>query len=135
MIETLQEYLKRYNWDFVNIEENIILTGFSDENDLSYPITLSVRDDIITIMCAFQANASILAQNIENLLLLLRFNFSWPLAKIGLDDEGAIMLAVDLPIYGLSFEAFTIGMDILSETAQMLTAELSQIKVFTEKQD
>ena len=134
MIGTLQEYLKRYNWDFVNIEANIILTGFSDENDFSYPITVSVREDIITMVCAFQANASTLAENIEKLLLLLRFNFSWPLAKIGLDDEGAIMLAVDLPSYGLSYEAFAIGLDILSETVQMLTAELPELKVISEEQ-
>jgi hypothetical protein len=94
---------------------------------MSYPVTLSVKEDVISFTVTFRADTAAITQNASIQTLLLRFNFAWPMVKIGLDEEFSVVLALDLPRKAITYDAFALGLDIFSDTAQMLADELSEV--------
>lgn len=135
MMDKRQEYVESYGWEYVIIDEKNILTGFSDKSKMSYPVLISSREEIVTITCTFQIKSDILIEFVDKLILLLRFNFYWPLVKVGLDDDGFVVLALDLPISGLTYDSFEFALDVFTETAQMLVAELPELSISAEIDD
>lgn len=127
MIETLKTFLREYGWDSELVEENVLLTGFVDENEFAYPITISIKGELIITQCEFQTVTGALDSNVEVLRSLLNFNYILPMVKIGLDEANAIILAVDMPYHGLAYESFVVGMNFLVEVAQMLPEELGDV--------
>lgn len=127
MIDRLQEYLHQYKWTFEEVNENTLLTGFVDTDEFTYPITISVKNDIITMLITFQSDGEKLSSTNELLLLMLRLNFAWPIVKLGLDEDFEIILALDLYNSNVDYNTFAFGLDILTETAQTLVYELGDV--------
>jgi hypothetical protein len=127
VIDTLQEYLERYEWIFEKIDKDTLLTGFVNAEGFTYPLTISLKEDIVTLMITVQSYGEKLSTANEILLLMLHFNFAWPMVKVGLDESFTIVLAIDLYQIGINYNTFAFALDILTETAQMLTGELREV--------
>lgn len=127
MMDELEEYMKRYGWTFERVEADALISGFLDESGAVYPLVVSLHSDLVSLQVAFRLSDPNFMHDAETFRTMLRLNYIWPLAKIGIDDAGGVVVAEDLPQEGLNYRAFALALDILAETAQIFASEFSTI--------
>lgn len=124
---SISGYLKRYGWDYEVKDEKTLLSGFTVDQEHSYPVTITQSGGFVSMAVGFVLDADILGQRPELASLMLRLNATWPLAKLGLVEERTLLVTVDLPDRELSYAAFETGLDVLCETAQAFAEEFQSI--------
>lgn len=129
MMDTLQEYMKQYGWTFEAVDADTLISGFQDDSGAVYPLVVSLHRDLVSLQVAFKITEDSLVNDAKTLRSMLRLNCIWPLAKIGIDDVGGVVVAEDLPQDALNYQAFALALDILAETAQMFADEFSSLMV------
>lgn len=127
MMDKLEEYMQQYGWTFERVETDTLISGFLDDSGAVYPLVVSLHSDLVSLQVEFKLSNDSFVRDAETLRIMLRFNCIWPLAKIGIDDAGRVVVAEDLPQEGLNYQAFALSLDILAETAQMFAGEFSSI--------
>lgn len=127
MLEKIETFLKQYGWDFKLEADGKFLTGFTNDNNNWYPLLISQKDELLTLTTSFQLDLEKAQSDFQWAILSLRFNFAWPMVKIGLDDDFGLVLSLDLLSSSLDSEGFSFCMDVFVETAQMLTTEFEDI--------
>lgn len=127
LIDELEEYMKQYGWTFEKVGSDTLISGFLDDSGAVYPLAVSLHSDLVSLQVTFELSDDSFVHNAEILRTMLRLNWIWPLAKIGIDDVGGVVVAEDLPQEGLNYQAFALSLDILAETAQMFAGEFSSI--------
>ncbi|MGC8780622.1 MAG: YbjN domain-containing protein [Anaerolineae bacterium] len=129
LIDELEEYMKQYGWTFERVGPDTLISGFLDDSGAVYPLVVSLHSDLVSLQVTFGLSDDSFGHDVETLRTMLRLNCIWPLAKIGIDDAGGVVVAEDLPQEGLNYQSFALSLDILAETAQMFSAEFSSIIV------
>jgi len=127
MLEKIENFIKQYGWAYKIEEDGKLLTGFTDSDGNGYPLLISLKDELVSLTTSFQLESEKTQDNSEWAILLLRFNYAWPMVKMGLDDDFTLVLSLDLLSSELSFEGFSFCLDVFVETAQMLTRELAEM--------
>lgn len=127
MMDELEEYMKQYGWTFERVGADTLISGFLDDSGAVYPLVVSLHSDLVSLQVAFRLSDANFMHDAETFRAMLRLNYIWPLAKIGIDDAGGVVVAEDLPQEGLNYQAFALSLDILAETAQMFAEEFSTI--------
>ena len=127
MFDKIENYLTQYDWVYKSEEDGRLLTGFSDSNGNGYPVLISLKDELLSLTTSFQLDLEKKNQDFDWAILVLRFNYAWPMVKIGLDDDFRLVLSLDLLANSLDFNGFSFGLDVFVETAQMLALEVENV--------
>jgi hypothetical protein len=117
-IQVLENHLTTYGWASQRLEDGSLLTGFGDEGTRAYAITIVAGDQMVTLTIAFELDDLFVDQ--KTLWAFLSLNGILPWAKLAVDAEHSLLLAVDCPVEALSYPVFSLALDLLSSTAQLL---------------
>jgi len=127
MLDKLETFLKQYGWEYKLDADGKFLTGFTDENGNGYPLIISSKDELVTLTTSIELDLEKTQGESQWAVLLLRFNYAWPMVKMGLDDDFRLVLSLDLLSKSLDYGGFSFSLDVFIETAQMLTKEFEEI--------
>jgi hypothetical protein len=112
-IETLGGFFEQYGWEYEGHEGQLLVTGFRGKSGI-FRIFVQVADDWVFFAVApFIPRPSPECRN-RLLRFLMRLNYEMSLAKISVDDEGDIVLSVEIWARDLRFEGFAEALDVLS---------------------
>lgn len=121
-LDALEAFLTQYGWCCERLGDDAIVTGFADEQDRRYAISLAAGEKVVTMTTAFQLDELFVDEKM--LWTFLEFSGALPWAKLGADAEHNLLLAVDCPLEGLSYKAFALAMDTMCDAAQLLVDKL-----------
>lgn len=116
-VEDIAAFFDTYGWQFDRPSEGLFRTGFLGDSG-HYEIWIRVTEEWIY----FTINPFFAAPEGEELgahvlRLLLRANHDLNLAKLALDEDGDVLLAVELPRTGFSYSHFADALTALSHYA------------------
>lgn len=115
-------YFETYGWDFRQEGEGLFRTGFVGDVG-HFDVWLRVTEDWVFFsiqpyvpLCNGQPHGT------EVLQLLLHANHELSLAKFALDEDGDLVLAVELPVKGFRYSHFSDALTALSHYADLFHA-------------
>jgi len=111
--EIVSEFLKQYGWEYETDEEEFLVTGFRGETG-TFRIFIQVDDAWVILAIVPFTPAPVSGCRDRLCRFLLRLNYEINLAKVGVDDEGDVVLLVEMRSEGLCFEDFAGALDALS---------------------
>lgn len=122
--EMIEEYFERYQWSFTRSSENTWITGVRTSVS-SFRIFLRLTEHWVY----FVINPFVVAPpNQEDRLRvyyhILRLNLDMSMAKFGLDSDGDIFLAVELPTENFQYSHFSDALNGISHHAERLYSEV-----------
>jgi len=112
--ETIEQYFEQYGWSYQRADENTFRTGFrGDVSSFVIYVRLTKNWVYFTIVPFVVAPKE--AECKRKLYQhLLRLNYEINLAKFGVDSDGDIVLAVELPREKLDYNEFSDALGALS---------------------
>ncbi len=116
-VDDIADYFHTYGWQFDRPSEGLFRTGFVGDSG-HYEIWIRVTEAWIyfTISPFFAAEEGQELAS-EVLRLLLHANHELNLAKFALDEDGDVLLVVELPRAGFSYSHFADALTALSHYA------------------
>ncbi|MCB9437742.1 MAG: YbjN domain-containing protein [Anaerolineales bacterium] len=122
--EMIEEYFERYQWSFTRSSENTWITGVRTSVS-SFRIFLRLTEHWVY----FVINPFVVAPpNQEDRLRvyyhILRLNLDMSMAKFGLDSDGDVFLAVELPTENFQYSHFSDALNGISHHAERLYSEV-----------
>ncbi|MBZ0320789.1 MAG: YbjN domain-containing protein [Anaerolineae bacterium] len=122
--ETIEEYFSRYEWSYTRSSENTWITGVRTSVS-SFRIFIRLSEHWIY----FVINPFVVAPpNAEDRLRfyyhVLRLNLDMNMAKFGLDSDGDLFLAVELPTENFGYSHFADALNGVSHHAERLYSEV-----------
>jgi hypothetical protein len=141
--ETIASYLEQYGWSCERVDDAHFATGFRSQAGDSFPVyvTLGLSWVFFAISPFVQAPKD---ARCEGGLYrhLLRLSQRMNMAKFGVDSDGDVILAVELPREHLDYGEFADALNALSvyadqvfATVQALASDPTAVSSFTEEQD
>lgn len=132
-LQTLQEYLARYGWEYQTDDEaGALVTGFLDSQGRNFAIVISVSDSFVLFSLPYAALPIDPEPQNRVLTQLLELNFAWPIVKLGLDHEREIAVVTEFPVEGLTYDHFAMGVDLLTEAVEQLQERVPNLVVRVE---
>jgi hypothetical protein len=126
MTADIPAFFERYEWSCTQVDEAIWLSSFASERDEDFDLYVARSEDWIHFAVS-PLTPHPQAECREALYTaLLRLNGSIRLVRLGVDDEGDIVLLADLPIAVVDFAAFAATLDTLVNYTQQLAHELTR---------
>lgn len=124
-VDDIAEFFQTYGWHFERPSDGLFRTGFVGDSG-HYEIWIRITDDWIyfTISPFFAAAEGEVSAAV--LTLLLRANHDLNLAKFALDEDGDVVLAVELPRAGFSYSHFADALTALSHYADQWRAPFEE---------
>ena len=120
-IDNLETFFKRYGWEYQLTEDpKVVLSGFAAAEDHSFAVILSLSDQFVVFMTPYEELPAAVVQRKEFLAQLLHLNFSWPVAKLSLDDDDTLIISVEFSQDSFDYEHFAMGLDMLTEAVEEL---------------
>lgn len=122
MVQTIavSSLLDGYGWKYGPIEQGL-LTGFVGADGSLYGVTILPSEAVTSLTVSLEVDT--LFVNEETLTLLLNLNAQLAWVKVGVvPDADILIVGVDCPNDGLNESTLAQAIDLLSETAQMVTA-------------
>ena len=117
--EEIPEYFQAYGWQFERSAEGVYRTGFVGDTG-HYEIWVRVTDQWVYFVINPYVNRSEDHEHGEEVLsLLLQANHEVNLAKFALDEEGDVLLAVELPSESFGYSHFADALTALSHYADL----------------
>lgn len=113
--ETIHEYFDRYDWTY-DYEESIQTwhTGFRGKAS-NFNVFVHLSENWIIFSIAPFVNRPEEPRCRENLhAYLLKLNYVINMAKFSIDDDGDVVLTVELPTEGFTYSDFSDGLNAVS---------------------
>lgn len=115
--QDIEDYFDRYGWSFSRIKDETWQTGFRG-NVSSFRIMVQLTDDwVYLVINPFVVGPQQPEKRLKLYHHLLRLNQAINMAKFGIDRDGDVFLAVELPTEGFTYSHFKDGLDALSHYA------------------
>lgn len=135
-IVDFRNHFRQYGWAFEEPEESadLMLTGFVDSQERSFAIVITLSETFVTFALPYAPLPSE-GRWCESLEQMMRLNYEWPIAKLSLDEEKALLVSVELPRDGLVYEHFVIALDLLVEAVETLAEQLPDVIPEREDED
>lgn len=120
-------FFNTYGWDFEPAGEGLFRTGFVGDTG-HYEVWIRVTEAWVffTIQPFVERRAG-RAHGLETLRLLLSANHEASMAKLTLDEEGDVVLTVELPCDGFAYLHFADALSALSHYADVLRPRFDEV--------
>jgi hypothetical protein len=116
--EDIAGFFDLYGWRYERESEGLFRTGFVGESG-HYEIWLRISDDWIYFTINPFVHPPEGGLTDEQLRLLLRTNHDLNLAKLAVDEEGDVLLTVEMPRVGFRYSHFADALTALSHYADL----------------
>jgi hypothetical protein len=110
--ETVKVFLDTYGWKYEEINQDTILSGFAGESS-EFTMIVKISENWVVLSVAPLVERPKPECRINTLLYLASLNFHATLAKFSADENGHIVLTVELPVQGLTQDTFLIALEAL----------------------
>lgn len=118
-VEHIPSYFHAYGWNFERAGEGLFRTGFIGDTG-QYEIWVRVTDQwIYFAINPFLERPEGREHGERVLSLMLKANHELNMAKFSLDEEGDVLLSVELPAESFSYSHFADALTALSHYADM----------------
>jgi hypothetical protein len=122
--QQIEEFFNRYGWSFTRDSEDTWVTGVRTEVS-AFRIMVRLTEHWVF----FIINPLVVAplRNSDRLRVYyhaLRYNLDMNFAKLGLDSDGDLFIAIELPTENFAYSHFVDSLDGLSHHASIIYAEL-----------
>ena len=115
--DDIAEYFDSYGWGYVRAEPTVYRTAFTGETG-RYDVWLKVTDTwVFFCINPFVRKPTGEPHGVGTLQAVLRANHEVNLAKFAVDDEGDLLLSVELPAEGFCYTHFCDALTALSHYA------------------
>lgn len=122
--ETIEEYFERYEWSYNRTSDNTWVTGVRTQV-ASFRIFIRITDNwIYFVINPYVVSPSDIGGRLRVYFTILRYNLDMNMAKFGLDSDGDLFLAVELPTENFMFSHFADALNGLSHYAEKLYSEI-----------
>ena len=113
--QTIREFFERYNWEAdYDGNTDTWLTGFRGDTS-NFSVLVHLTENWLYFIISPFVNAPRQDFCTRRLYThLLRLNHAMNLSKFSVDDEGDVVLTVELPTESLDYSEFADGLDALS---------------------
>lgn len=125
-LRKLESAFNRYGWAYELLDSNTIVSGFQGEAQV-FQIFVRTSDNwVYFILLPFVSEPKIESKS-QLFEHLLRLNYEMNLVKAGIDEDGDIFLAVELPVSDLDYQHFCDALDALSYYADKYYLQTSNL--------
>lgn len=122
--ETIEEYFSRYEWSYTRSSENTWITGVRTSVS-SFRIFIRLSEHwIYFVINPFVVAPPTLEDRLRLYYHVLRLNLDMNMAKFGLDSDGDLFLAVELPTENFVYSHFADALNGVSHHAERLYSEV-----------
>ncbi len=122
--ETIDEYFQRYSWTYTRSSENTWITGVRTSVS-SFRIFIRMSEHwIYFVINPFVVSPPNPEDRMRVYYHILRLNLDMNMAKFGLDSDGDIFLAVELPTENFTYSHFADALNGISHHAERLYSEV-----------
>ena len=116
MLENLgqtERYFAEYGWVYAQIDTETLFSGLQGETS-TFQIFIKFDDNWVYFILLPFINKPRPEYQEKIYAHLLQLNYEMNMVKAGIDEDGDIFLAVELPASDLDFEHFSAALDALS---------------------
>jgi hypothetical protein len=125
--EELAQYFEKYGWRFEQRRHDLLRTGFFGQSG-SFEVWVRLTEHwVFFIINPYVTRTESQVFDADMLRLILESNQRINLAKFGLDDEGDVVLSVDMPVTGFNYQRFEDALTALSHYADMFHHEFAAV--------
>lgn len=122
--ELIEEYFQRYQWSYTRSSENTWITGVRTTVS-SFRIFIRVSEHwIYFVINPFVVSPPDDDDRLRLYYHILRMNLDMNMAKFGIDSDGDIFLAVELPTESFEYSHFSDALNGISHHAERLYSEV-----------
>lgn len=122
--EIIEEYFQRYSWSYTRSSENTWITGVRTSVS-SFRIFIRMSEHwIYFVINPFVVSPPNVEDRMRVYYHILRLNLDMNMAKFGLDGDGDIFLAVELPTENFEYSHFADALNGISHHAERLYSEV-----------
>ena len=122
--ETIEEYFSRYSWSYTRSSENTWITGVRTSVS-SFRIFIRLSEHwVYFVINPFTVTPPNPDDRLRVYYHVLRLNLDMNMAKFGLDSDGDIFLAVELPTENFDYSHFADALNGISHHAERLYSEV-----------
>ncbi|MBI5929134.1 MAG: YbjN domain-containing protein [Chloroflexi bacterium] len=122
--ETIEEYFSRYEWSYTRSSENTWITGVRTSVS-SFRIFIRLSEHwIYFVINPFVVAPPAPEDRLRFYYHVLRLNLDMNMAKFGLDSDGDLFLAVELPTENFVYSHFADALNGISHHAERLYSEV-----------
>lgn len=122
--ETIEEYFRQYSWSYTRSSENTWITGVRTAVS-SFRIFIRMSEHwIYFVINPFVVSPPNPEDRVRVYYHILRLNLDMNMAKFGLDGDGDIFLAVELPTENFEYSHFADALNGISHHAERLYSEV-----------
>jgi len=108
-----EQYFEEYGWVYEKIDTETLVSGFQGET-LTFQIFIKSDDSWVYFVLLPFINEPQPEYQEKIYAHLLQLNYEMNMVKAGIDEDGDIFLAVELPASDLDYEHFSDALDALS---------------------
>lgn len=112
LIETIKGFLDKYGWKYDGLSDNTIVSGFMGEKS-KFTLFVKADDDWLILSISPFVGGLKPECSVNIFKYLAQLNFHATLVKFSVDDKNNILLTVELPANGLTFESFVTSLEAL----------------------
>lgn len=135
MIEDVITYLQNRQWEFQQLDDNTIATGFSSPlpngADHGFPLFFMVIEDrlqdsylrLTIVPYVDKPEGGFTGLMTE---FICNMNHNIPLAKLAIDEEGDLEFMIDIPKAELTAQKINLSIQLLADYASMYLSDLVQ---------
>lgn len=113
-IEQIEEYIKQYGWQY---EKKVDGTWYFiiEIGEIKFPIIMKCSENWFLVSCVkLYTLPKSKGSKRRVVKRLLELNRELKMAKIGIDDEGDVVMSVEYPIKNMSYSEFRDSLDALT---------------------
>ncbi len=122
--DIIEEYFRQYSWSYTRSSENTWITGVRTAVS-SFRIFIRMSEHwIYFVINPFVVSPPDPAERMRVYYHILRLNLDMNMAKFGLDGDGDIFLAVELPTENFEYSHFADALNGISHHAERLYSEV-----------
>lgn len=114
--ESLGSFFETYGWKYERKDTTIFRTGFAGDTG-HYDVWLKVTEDWVYFAINPYVPRPAGGHGTDTLQAMLRANHELNLAKFAMDDDGDLLLAVELPNEGFCYAHFSDALTALAHYA------------------
>lgn len=122
--EIIEEFFQRYGWTYNREGDNTWITGVRTKVS-AFRIMLRVTDHwVFFIINPLVVAPSFPDERLRFYYHALRYNLDMNFAKLGIDSDGDLFMAIEIPTESFDYTHFVDALDGISHHATMVYAEL-----------
>jgi hypothetical protein len=122
--EMIEEFFQRYGWTYSREGDNTWITGVRTRVS-AFRIMIRLTDHwVFFIINPLVVSPSFPEERLRFYYHALRYNLDMNFAKLGVDSDGDLFMAIEIPTENFDYTHFVDALDGISHHATMVYAEL-----------